>query len=143
MTVLVFMAPYKILHPTDLSRDYVDIAKKAAEYAKSLGAELCLMHVMESIQTYGYPVVTDLSVEHKAWVEERLHELGDALGIDEPHQIIRSGSVKEKVLQFAGERGMNLIILGYHPQHGWQRFILGSVADSIQQDADRDVLIIH
>lgn len=135
--------PYKILHATDLQGDYKDIAKKAAQYAQTLGAELSLMHVMESIQTFGYPVVTDLSVEHKAWVEETMHELGQELGVDQPHQIIRSGSIKEKVLQIANEHGVNLIILGYHPHHGIQRFIMGSVADSIQHGADRDVLVLH
>ncbi len=135
--------PYNILHATNLNTDYLDIARRASDYARSLGAELSLMHVMESIQTYGYPVVTDLSVAHKDWVEEKMHALGDELGIDEPHQIIRSGSVKEKVLQVANEKHMNLIILGHHPQHGLQRLIMGSVTDSIQHDSEQDVLILH
>jgi nucleotide-binding universal stress UspA family protein len=56
--------------------------------------------------------------------------------------IIETKSISKQIVDFANSKKINLIVMGSHGQTGFNRFILGSVSNSVSQLAKCPVLII-
>jgi nucleotide-binding universal stress UspA family protein len=56
--------------------------------------------------------------------------------------VLEAKSIAKKIVDFAGTRKINLIVIGSHGQTGFSRFILGSVSNAVSQSAKCPVLII-
>ncbi len=137
------MALYStILHATDLSKSSYSVAEKAAELAKSFGAELTLIHTIEPIPAYGFPGVTELESPLIEQAKTEIQKLGALIGVDEAHQKIEFGSVKAQVIAMADTIKADLIIVGSHGHHGLSR-LLGSSASAIVHGASLDVFVIR
>jgi nucleotide-binding universal stress UspA family protein len=57
--------------------------------------------------------------------------------------VVRSGDAREGVLESAAEWGADLIVLGSHGRTGIDRFLLGSVSESVARHAPCSVLIVR
>lgn len=56
---------------------------------------------------------------------------------------VLTGVAKQAILDEAEEWGANLIVLGSHGYHGWNRFLLGSVSQSVASHAKCSVEIVR
>ena len=56
--------------------------------------------------------------------------------------ILETKSISKQIVDFANSKKINLIVIGSHGQTGFNRFILGSVSNSVSQLAKCPVLII-
>ena len=137
----------KILVPTDGS----EFAKKAQKHAlflsKMSGAELIAVSVTENNFVNGLPLddeVYQLNQILKEKSEENLKEF-DELNEDNLKitHIVREGSPAKVILEVAGEEDVDLIVMGSSGKSGFDRFIMGSVADKVVNSAKCAVLVVH
>ena len=137
----------KILVPTDGS----DFAKKAQQHAlflsKACGAEILAVSVTENNFVNGLPLedeVYQLNQILKEQSKENLKEF-DRLNDEDINitHVIREGSPAKVILEVAGEEDVDLIVMGSSGKSGFDRFIMGSVADKVVNSAKCAVLIVH
>lgn len=137
----------KILVPTDGS----EFAKKAQKHALFLaeisGAEIIAISVTENNFVNGLPLddeVYQLNQILKERSEENLKEF-DKLNENDLKitHIVREGSPAKVILEVAKEENIDLIVIGSSGKSGFDRFIMGSVADKVVNSAKCAVLVIH
>lgn len=137
----------KILVPTDGS----DFAKKAQKHAlflsKVSGAEIVAVSVTENNFVNGLPLddeIYQLNQILKERSEENLKEF-DELNEDDLKitHVIREGSPARVILEVAQEEDIDLIVMGSSGKSGFDRFIMGSVADKVVNSAKCAVLVVH
>ncbi|MBQ6344557.1 MAG: universal stress protein [Methanobrevibacter sp.] len=137
----------KILVPTDGS----EFAKKAQKHALFLanvtGAEIVAVSVTENNFVNGLPLddeVYQLNQVLKERSEENLVEF-DKLNEDniKISHVIKEGSPAKCILEVANEEDIDLIVMGSSGKSGFDRFIMGSVADKVVNSAKCAVLVIH
>ena len=137
----------KILVPTDGS----EFAKKAQKHAlflsKVSGAEIIAVSVTENNFVNGLPLddeVYQLNQILKERSEENLKEF-DELNEDDLKitHVIREGSPARVILDVAHEEDVDLIVMGSSGKSGFDRFIMGSVADKVVNSSKCAVLVVH
>ncbi len=137
----------KILVPTDGS----EFAKKAQKHALFLanvsGAEIVAVSVTENNFVNGLPLddeVYQLNQILNERSEENLKEF-DKLNENDIKikHIIREGSPAKVILEVANEEQVDLIVMGSSGKSGFDRFIMGSVADKVVNSAKCAVLVVH
>ena len=137
----------KILVPTDGS----EFAKKAQKHALFLanvsGAEIFAVSVTENNFVNGLPLdeeVKQLNEMLKERSEENLKEF-DKLNENDLkiNHVIREGSPAKVILEVANEENIDLIVMGSSGKSGFDRFIMGSVADKVVNSAKCAVLVVH
>ena len=137
----------KILVPTDGS----EFAKKAEKHAlflsKVSGAEIVAVSVTENNFVNGLPLddeIYQLNQILKERSEENLKEF-DELNDDDLKitHVIREGSPARVILEVAQEEDIDLIVMGSSGKSGFDRFIMGSVADKVVNSAKCAVLVVH
>jgi len=137
----------KILVPTDGS----EFAKKAQQHAMFLakvsGAELVAVSVTENNFVNGLTLddeVYQLNQILKERSEENLKEF-DELNKDDLKitHVIREGSPAKVILDVVNDEDIDLIVMGSSGKSGFDRFIMGSVADKVVNSAKCAVLVVH
>ena len=137
----------KILVPTDGS----EFAKKAQQHALFLanvtGAEIVAVSVTENNFVSGLPLddeVHQLNQILNERSEENLKEF-DKLNENDLKitHVIKEGSPAKSILEVAKDEDIDLIVMGSSGKSGFDRFIMGSVADKVVNSAKCAVLIIH
>ena len=134
-----------ILYATDLSENHYDISKKAAEIAKSFGAKLHLLHVIQPPQTLQLAQglgFAELYAPVKEDAETVMKLLGDALNIPPEQQHVEIGPIKTHIINKVKELGCQLIIIGSHTPNALPYF-LGSTANAVVHKASCDVLTLR
>ncbi|MBR2558550.1 MAG: universal stress protein, partial [Methanobrevibacter sp.] len=111
------------------------------------GAELIAVSVVENNFVNGLPLddeVYQLNQILKEKSEENLKEF-DKLNEDNLKitHIVREGSPAKVILEVAKEEEIDLIVMGSSGKSGFDRFIMGSVADKVVNSAKCAVLVVH
>jgi type II secretory ATPase GspE/PulE/Tfp pilus assembly ATPase PilB-like protein len=128
------VATNKILVPTDFSPHGEAALVHACQLAESSGAELHLVHV----------VAGELSLDKR---RETLEKLARAL---DPHQELElevrrealGGVPYRRIVEYADEHNVDLIVMGTHGRTGLAHFALGSVAERVLRTSSRPVLVV-
>jgi nucleotide-binding universal stress UspA family protein len=140
----------KILVPTDGSQQAARAAQTAAELAKSQGAQVVGVYV---IDPFPYIGIGDASaVGLQAYLTEAKTAAGHALdalgqvckdaGVPFTGDTIERNVVYEGILETASAEGCDLVVMGSHGRQGIQALILGSVAQKVLTHAKVPVLIV-
>ena len=134
-----------ILVPTDFS----DISRRAVEYAKAIAkqanSEIFLVHVNQPVSAIAPP--------EAAWIDEseilerqqeQMEQSGAGLRAEgfRAEAISVSGALRDEILAVAKQHDADLIVLGTHGKHGFERFLLGSDAEALLRHAPCPVLSI-
>ena len=133
--------------------DGSDQAMKAAEFAadlaKRLDASLSLIYVVEP---YAPPVdlpgisFVDYIEPHRKSAQRLIGDaavsLADKTGVTASTEV-RVGSPANEVVQYAADRGADLIVCGSHGRGAVKRLLLGSVADRIVHLSNVPVLVVR
>lgn len=123
----------------------------AVEMARTLGARLHIIHVLDAAAPTPTPLGTGV-----AWTAA-LPGLQDAareiVGLTKreaenarvPHtvRIVEGYDTAAWIVREAREERADLIVMGSHGRRGLRRAILGSVAESVLRAADRPVLVFR
>ena len=124
----------RILVPIDFSEfSPLDVA---VELARTYGAELDMLHVIEEAVLPTIYGVEPLSPNAPLYIERTegaLRKLLDDAGASDvvASQHVRIGHAPRRILEFADERRVDLIVLGSHGRTGLSRLLIGSVAEKV------------
>ncbi|MDS0282701.1 universal stress protein [Haloarcula onubensis] len=81
------------------------------------------------------------AVEHG---EEVVGEATDAIGDDVAVETaVVTGTPYERILDYADEHGVDLVVMGTHGRTGLDRYLLGSVTEKVVRTADVPVLTVR
>nr|WP_304092197.1 universal stress protein [Methanobrevibacter gottschalkii] len=137
----------KILVPTDGSEFAKKAQKQALFLANVCGAEIIAISVTENNLVSGLPLddeVYQLNQILKERSEENLEEF-DKLNKNDLKitHVIKEGLPAKVILEVAKEEDVDLIVMGSSGKSGFDRFIMGSVADKVVNSAKCAVLVVH
>lgn len=145
------MYMYKnILLPTDFSKGSDEAFEHAKDIAKSMGATIHLLHV---IQPMVYP--TGIEIAHEslvnlegdlesvakknlAKIEKRLNDLG----IDTESTVLM-GKPSEQITEYSNRYEMDLVVIATHGSSGLEHFLFGSTTEKVIRKVKVPVLVVH
>jgi universal stress protein A len=144
------MLPKSILFCTDFSENSEPARELATDYAKAFGANLLIVHVIDSTSFPSYVdwVGQELNQILKRTEESataRLESLAKECG-QLPGGVMtfcRIGLPPKEIVSLADERSANLIVVGTHGRTGVKHLVMGSIARSVLKTAHRPVLIVE
>ncbi|WP_208352212.1 universal stress protein [Pseudaestuariivita rosea] len=116
----------------------------AIEVAQALaedGARITLLHVMDEVPPYALSYLSEeyLTEARKAIVTEMEQMVS---GVQNAHADVVSGHSGRTILEYAGEKGMDCIVITSH-QPGMQDYLLGSTAARVVRHAKCAVHVIR
>lgn len=136
----------RIVLAVDLTDESILVANKALALCQSTGAELTIIHVIESLNyAYGGDVpidVTDIQQQLKNTASERMAILAAQLDLANTDTCITQGGIESEIHRIAKEKQADLIVVGSHCKHGLA-LLLGSTASGVLHDAPCDVLAVR
>lgn len=139
-----------ILIATDGSAKSNVAAKTGIELAKSLGAQVMALYVVNELVIAS--AVRQLGSDRKD-VESKLQEagqkavesikkMGDQLSVNvEP--VVRIGAPAEVIMSTAGSEKADLIVIGSHGESGVSKLLIGSVVQKVLYWASVPVLVVR
>jgi len=140
----------KILVPTDGSATALSAAVTAAQLAKSQGAQIVGVYVIDPFPYIGMGEASLVGLqaylaEAKSVAGQALDALGKACaaeGVPFSGDTIERNVVYEGVIETAEAEGCDLIVMASHGRQGVKALILGSVAQKVLTHAKMPVLIV-
>lgn len=133
----------RILVPIDFSDATHGLLSHATELARTLGASLELVHIIEM------PVYPDFYVANLALPEnrraalDRLKRLAEDLDSDiDVDVMIRHGRIPQEIAEYAEEHGHDLIMMSSHGLTGVRRVLLGSATEGVARRAPCPVFVL-
>jgi nucleotide-binding universal stress UspA family protein len=136
----------KIMIATDGSKQVEKAVKAAVELARLTGARLYAVYVIASTgytpRNFGWEesLREILEAEAKRAVTF-VEEAGKASGI-EVESVILDGHPADRIMGFAEQEDMDLIVMGTLGRTGLDRFLLGSVAEKIVRHSKTPVMVV-
>jgi nucleotide-binding universal stress UspA family protein len=132
----------KIVHPTDFSDCAEQARAVAVQLARTLGAELILLHVAVEAPLFreGLMRAHDLERffdEQREWARRALEERAAETrgqGIPTLARVV-TGAPHQEIVETAKREGAAFIVMGTHGRGAFERFFLGSVADRVIRSA--------
>jgi len=138
-----------ILVPFDLSSPSHHAFKVALDIAKKYESKITLITCIErdTWRHYFYDSRADnkLLKQQKKVAEkymEKLKTAADKVGVDIKLQILKSTSVVKDITTFAKSKKIDLIVISSHGRTGFDKVLLGSVANGVVQRVRCPVLLI-
>jgi len=142
----------RILFPTDFSSTSDSALTPACHWARRLGAELHLLHVVEALRPELY--AASLALPDPAIIDARLHEkaqeeletrcrLARDRGAKATCESIEGLSPAPAILDYAESHDADLIAMSTHGRRGLRRFLLGSVTEEVVQRSSAPVLTLR
>jgi nucleotide-binding universal stress UspA family protein len=141
-----------IVVAVDFSDATSGVLKMACELAKSFGAQLHLLHVVEpepSYAAYGFtpdefPALHAYQEEAKRRASAKLEHLLSTVKPDHVDSLcqIAEGSPLHALLDYVKETGADMVVLGSHGHGAIASLLLGSVAEGMVRKACVPTLII-
>src|ERR1700733_4348294 len=136
----------KILAPIDFSEHSMDAMRAAMELAKDVGAEVHLMHVIAPHHHFiPLPLATSAEesrelVREAAMIEQAEQELarikkddfGDSKNVS-TFAIV--GAPVQKLVDYAKEQEIDLIVMSTHGRTGGDHILVGSVTEKVVRNA--------
>jgi len=139
----------RILCPVDFSESSATTYDHAQSLARHYQAKLFLQHVVDFVlPAYAYYAPATYLYENfrriRAGAQEQLQEFAKSHtrnGV-QPECLVHEGEVTDSILSCAEAQTVDLIVMGTHGIKGFDRVILGSVAEKVLRKARCPVLVI-
>ncbi len=145
-----------------IAMDYDPGAQKIVEtgyaFAKSMGAQVILLHVTSDYVYYssldyspilGYDSFSNLGALQTNTVDE-LHKAAENyldstkqhLGDETIQIVVKDGDFGEVILETATELNVDIIVMGTHGRRGLDKILMGSVAEKVLRHSSVPLFII-
>jgi len=138
-----------ILVPFDLSTQSTRAFKVALDIAKCRDSKVTLLTCLEGDawhhKYYDARADSELIKKQKKVSQkyiEKLESLAEKNNVSVKSQIITSQSVVNDIVNYAKSRKYDLIVIGSHSRTGFDKLLLGSVANGVSQKTRCPVLIV-
>lgn len=135
-----------ILVPTDGSQEMTPVVDQVIELASLGGATLHVLHVVDERAYLSVPddardrVRDTLLADAESFTKTVANRALDA-GLTVEREV-RWGDPAPSILSYAVENDIELIVMGTHGRTGYDRYLLGSVAEKVVRVAPMPVLTI-
>jgi nucleotide-binding universal stress UspA family protein len=133
----------QILLPVDFSDRAVGAARYAAAIGRLFGSSITLLHVLQpphyefAALEVGGPMLSELFANRSVQVRQQLDGfLTEELKGLRVERVLTEGDPASKIVEYAHEKRMDLIVVPTHGYGPFRRFILGSVTAKVLHDAD-------
>jgi nucleotide-binding universal stress UspA family protein len=134
-----------------VATDFSEPAEVATDYgqdlARSYGATLHVMHVIEDMLAMYAPELGFALPSIEQNIEAAVHRDLDAMSRrgDESFKTVvtRASNVSYAITQYAKAHTIDLIVVGTHGRGAVSRFLMGSVAERVVRTAPCPVLTVH
>lgn len=140
----------KILVPSDGSAQAHKAAELAADLAKTQGAQIVGVYVIDPFPFIGVGEASAVGLQ--AYMAEAqaaagqslgdIRQMCEAKGVPFAGDTIERSTAYEGILETGKAEGCDLIVMGSHGRKGIQALILGSVAQKVLTHATVPVMII-
>jgi nucleotide-binding universal stress UspA family protein len=146
------MLPFrKILCPVDFSEPSHEALTVANELASEFGSRLYVLNVITPVPVIAAPTgpitfnVPLYEENLKAAVEDSMRKiLNERISKDlDVESIVTFGDAANTIIRTAEEKSIDLIVISTHGRTGWQRFLLGSVAEKVVRLAPCPVFAVR
>ena len=138
-----------ILVPFDLSAQSTRAFKAALDIAKKYDSKVTLLTCLEGDawhhKYYDARADSELIKKQKKVSQKHLEELESIAvknNVSIKSQILKSKSVVNDIVTFAKSRKYDLVVIGSHGRTGFDKMLLGSVANGVSQKSTCPVLIV-
>lgn len=136
-----------------IATDGSETAKEAADFGMEMvgcsGAKVYAVYVIETTPYRSVPLDQIWSKETLDEFERVGHEatsyiekIGKAVGAEVESRVLK-GNPAEKILSFAEDNNIDMIIVGSLGKSGYERVLVGSVSDKIIRHAKVPVLVVR
>lgn len=148
----------KILIAIDYNPTATNIAEAGYSLAKSMNAEVTLLHVVADYTYYSSldysPVLgfdsfsnlgaiqTNTIVELQNAAQDYLGKVRNQLGNESINTIIKEGDTGDAILSAADELKADIIVMGTHSRRGLDKILMGSVAEKVLKHSKVPMFII-
>lgn len=139
------MKPTKILHPTAYSSIDDPALHEALALAKQHNANLVLLHVVDTLGPEKITFSEATQPQPETYRKRLWDELRHVLPADTPVHVefvLSEEDVVTAILRSASEMGCDLIVMGSHGRHGWERWVVRSIAEEVVRKAPCPVLVV-
>ena len=142
----------KILVATDFSEPSDAALAYGRELARTFGASLTVLHIVDNILTraYGAEGVVLADPELQREIETSAQRQVDASLFDEDRQalgavglVITSNSPSAAIVTYARDASVDLIVMGTHGRGAIAQLLMGSVAERVVRIAPCPVLTVR
>lgn len=140
--------PYRnVLVPTDGSDGAMEALATGIDVANAEGAPLHLLSVFD-VASLGVDIRTQIQTE---MLEENAHEVIQAAsevaenaGVESVSGTVEYGSsIHKAILSYIEDHDIDLVVIGTHGRTGFDRYLLGSVTESLVRTAPIPVLTVR
>jgi nucleotide-binding universal stress UspA family protein len=138
-----------ILVPVDLSNQSTRAFKVALDVAKKYNSKVTILSCIEVYAWhhlyYEHKSNSQLLKKQKKVVEkhfEKLESLAEKNNISLKSKILTSESVVHDIVTFAKSRKHDLVVIGSHGRTGFDKLLLGSVANGVSHKTKCPILIV-
>ena len=140
----------RILLPTDGSKYSDKSEKHALALAAANNAEIIAVSVVENIFSLNLPdsdTISEVNQLLKSETEKNLNKverLRDEEGLDvKITKKVAEGSPARVILETIEEENIDLVVIGSSGKTGFDKFLMGSVAEKVVKSTKCSVLVIH
>jgi nucleotide-binding universal stress UspA family protein len=142
----------KILVATDFSEPSDAALAYGRELARTFGASLTVLHIVDNILTRAYGVegvvLSDRDLQRE--IETSAQRQMDALLFDEDRRtlgavglVMTSNSPSAAIVTYAHDASVDLIVMGTHGRGAIAQLLMGSVAERVVRTAPCPVLTVR
>jgi universal stress protein A len=139
----------KILVPTDFSPHADEAMRLASDLSRRYEAPLTLAYVYEPVSyalpdglvMYTAPQLSELSARFDERLADAQKKAIDAGAVRVERRLLQ-GFIGNEITNLAAEGGFDLIVMGTHGRRGFQRLLLGSIAERVMRTAPCPVLTV-
>jgi nucleotide-binding universal stress UspA family protein len=136
----------KILLPTDGSGYAEQEVERVTDLIADDG-EIIILSVAGKWTSSAFQRRRDVRKVNKELKQEAVDAVNHMKKLFDPSlnikTIVETGVPSEVINQIAEEEGVDLIVISSSGKSGLHRFIIGSVAEKVLKNAERDVLLVH
>ncbi len=139
----------KVLLTTDLSAEAERPYAAVAELARTTGASITLLAVVEdlAIAPHGAPLAPPVHApdiekrvaEARKLLKEQAEKLSDGVAVD--FDVVTGTQVAHTIADYAQEHGYDLLAVSTHGRSGFRRMVMGSVAETLLRHTHTPVLV--
>lgn len=149
----------KVLIAIDYNPTAQHVAKKGYELARSMNAQIILLHVVADYTYYsaldyspimGFDSFSNLGILQTDTVTELQRAAQDYLdktkqylgGGDSIQTLVKDGDSGQAIVDAAKELDVDVIVMGSHSRRGLEKILMGSVAEKVLRNSSLPLFII-